>query len=225
MNLTFFIAWAAILAFDGLITVGLSWAATSERFGKYRIRTPKPYQKIPLRKKVINTNLNNILSMTIFAAYFYFLGGQTLYAGWPGFTAFLGQVLGVLMLYDLMYYFFHRIMHHPKGMKYIHGIHHFVRFPTANESVYLHPGETMGGLGLLILAIVILGPVSNLSFLAIFFVYSVANIVVHSNLIIPHPAFKLFNFWAEKHDIHHSKIRYNYASIFPFWDMAFGTMT
>lgn len=223
MNTTFFICWGAILAFNGALMAFLSWAAESERFNKYRIRTPKEYQKIPWRRRVINTNLNGALSVSLFLAFFYYLGGMTLYSGWPGVTDFIGETLGVLLLYDLMYYFAHRAMHHPKGMKYVHGVHHFVRFPTSNESVYLHPGETLGGLGLLLLSIVVLGPISTVSFLVVFFVHSVANILVHSNLIIPHPAFKLFNFWAEKHDIHHGKIRYNYASIFPFWDQAFGT--
>lgn len=223
MTTTFFICWVAILAFNGALQTGLTRAADSERFNQYRIRTPREYQKIPWRRRVVNTSLNGVLAVSLFLAFFYYLGDYALYSGWPGATGLLGEALGVLLLYDFMYYFAHRAAHHPKGMKYVHGVHHFVRFPTAQESIYLHPGETLGGLGLLLLAIVILGPISTVSFLVAFFVHSMANILVHSNLIIPHPAFKLFNFWAEKHDTHHSKIRYNYASIFPFWDQAFGT--
>jgi sterol desaturase/sphingolipid hydroxylase (fatty acid hydroxylase superfamily) len=218
MDTTFFICWGAILVFDGLLMAALDWPA----FAKHRIRTPTTPQIPPVRRR-INTGLNNILSLLIFSSYFYFLGGSTLYVGWPGVTKFFGEVLGVLLLYDFMYYFFHRFMHIRKVMRFCHAVHHRVRFPTAGESIFLHPLENIGGLGLLILAIVILGPVSAVSFLAIFLIHSSVNLIVHSNLVIPHPAFRLFNFWVVKHDVHHHKARNNYASIFPFWDQAFGT--
>lgn len=223
MDSTFFIIWVGILAFDGVLITWLSWAATSARFHRYRIRTPQEWQKIPKRRRIENTMLNNILSLLIFIAFFYYLGGSLLHSGWPGTAHFVGEVLGVLLLYDFMYYFMHRAMHHPKLMKYVHGVHHRVRFPTSNESIYLHPGENIGGLGLLLLAVVMLGPISATSFLVVFFLHSVINIIVHSNLVFPHPVFRLFNFWVVKHDAHHSKFRYNYASIFPFWDQMFGT--
>jgi sterol desaturase/sphingolipid hydroxylase (fatty acid hydroxylase superfamily) len=222
MDMNFYLLWIAILGFDGALMYSLAWAAESVRFSKYRIRTPKNYQIPPLRK-AINTNLNNVLSLLIFIAFFIFAGERFLQPGWPGITMLLGETLLVLLLYDFMYYFFHRFMHHPKVLRHVHRVHHLVRFPTANESIFLHPLETIGGLGLLILSVLILGPISAYSFLLIFFVYSSVNIIVHSNLVIPHPAFRLFNFWSEKHDIHHSKLNYNYASIFPFWDQAFGT--
>jgi sterol desaturase/sphingolipid hydroxylase (fatty acid hydroxylase superfamily) len=218
MNTTFFICWALILAFDGALMAALDWPT----FAKYRIRTPTTPQIPPLRRRV-NTGLNNVLSLLIFASYFHFLGETVMYAGWPGVTKFFGEVLGVLLLYDFMYYFFHRFMHIRSVMRFCHAVHHRVRFPTAGESIFLHPLENLGGLGLLILAIVMLGPVSTFSFLAIFLIHSSVNLIVHSNLVIPHPAFRLFNFWVVKHDVHHHKARNNYASIFPFWDQAFGT--
>lgn len=222
MDITFFIAWGAILVFDGVLMGVLTWMASADRFAAWRIRRP-PKPQIPAMHKTINTQLNNLLSLLIFAAFFYFLGEQTLYRGWPGFIRFFGEVLAVLLLYDFMYYFFHRLMHLRKLMRYCHAVHHRVRFPTSGESIFLHPLENLGGLGLLILAIVLLGPVSTISFLAIFALHSAINIIVHSNLVIPHPAFRLFNFWVIKHDVHHHRARNNYASIFPFWDQAFGT--
>jgi sterol desaturase/sphingolipid hydroxylase (fatty acid hydroxylase superfamily) len=221
MNTTFFAIWGAILTFDGVLMGFLTWAAHSERYSHYRIRNGT--NRVTTARKRINTNLNNLLSLSIFAAYFYFLGEWTLYAGAPRLTTLFGETLAVLLLYDFMYYFFHRAMHHPRLMKYVHGIHHYIRNPTSSESIYLHPAENLGGLGLLILAIVILGPISTSSFLLTFFIHSTVNIIVHSNLVFPHPAFRLFNFWVEKHDVHHHKVRDNYASIFPFWDQAFGT--
>lgn len=201
----------------------LTWAATSTSLSKYRIRTPETY-RIPKAKKVTNIGLNSLLSLSFFAAVFYHFESQLFYADVPGGVTIFGEVLASLLLYDFMYYFLHRGMHHPKLMKYVHGVHHFVRFPTSSESIYLHPLENVAGLGLLCLAMVIIGPVSWVSFLVIFFVHSTANILVHSNLVLPYRGFKLFNFWAKKHDLHHGKhLNRNYASIFPFWDLMFDT--
>ncbi len=223
MDLQFFISLGAILAFDGLLMGFYAWAAQSSSLKQYRIRTPTTY-RIPKAKRAINIGLNGTLSTVYLAAILYHFGGY-LMDDQPvsGITVF-GEVLAALMLYDFMYYFMHRAMHHPKAMKFIHGVHHYVRFPTSPESIYLHPAENLAGLGLLCIAISIIGPISPLSFLICFFIYSSVNIIVHSNLDLPHPACKLLNFWAKKHDIHHGKhLNRNYASIFPFWDQMFGT--
>lgn len=223
MDLQFFVILGVILLFDGVLMSFMAWAAQSSRLKQYRIRTPATY-RIPKLKKAINIGLNATLSMVFFAAVLYHFG-HYLIGDEPvsGVTMF-GEVLASLLIYDFMYYFMHRAMHHPKYMKYVHGVHHYVRFPTSTESIYLHPVENLSGLGLLCIAMAIVGPLSAISFLIIFFIHSTVNILVHSNLNLPHPAFKLFNFWAIKHDLHHGKhLNRNYASIFPFWDLMFGT--
>ncbi len=97
-------------------------------------------------------------------------------------------------------------------------------FPSAVESLYLHPLEQLAGLSLLMGSTAILGPVSTTAFLLIVFVHTTANILVHTNMVFPHPACKLANYWAQRHDVHHGKhLNRNYASIFPFWDMMFDT--
>src|SRR5205085_1599332 len=84
-------------------------------------------------------------------------GVGALQPGWPGAAHFAGEVLGVLRRYDFMYYFFHRLMHVRGLMRYCHAVHHRVRSPIANESIFLSPLETLGGLGLLMLAVIVLG--------------------------------------------------------------------
>jgi sterol desaturase/sphingolipid hydroxylase (fatty acid hydroxylase superfamily) len=222
MDTTFYACFIAILLLDGVIMNGLTWAVASGRYAHLRAQPPQ-HPALPGGRKRINTLLNNLLSLSLFGAFFYHFGEGALHGGWPGFATFLGEVLGVLMLYDLMYYFFHRLMHVRSLMRYCHAVHHRVRSPVADESTYLNPLETIGGVGLLLLAVLIFSPISTVSFLVLFAIYSTANIIVHSNLIIPHPAFRLYNFWVEKHNVHHQRARNNYASIFPFWDQAFGT--
>lgn len=222
MSTAFLAIWIAILAFDGVLMSTLTWMTRAPRFARYRIPPPGE-NRMTRARKLINTNLNNLMALCIFSAFLYHFGERLLEPGWPGVTRLLGETLGVLLLYDLGYYAYHRTLHHPKLMRFVHGVHHHVRFPTAAESNYLHPAEQIGALTMLLGSVALLGPISAASFLAIFFIYSTANIVVHSNLVFPHPALRLFNFWAVRHDIHHRQVRHNYASIFPFWDQAFGT--
>ncbi len=222
MSTQFFLALGLMFGVIGLLQAWLDWAVTSPRFGRYRKRIPGASYRGP-QHKWLNVGLNNLLALSILGAFLYHFGGQWLYPQWPGFAHLFGECFAVLLLYDFAYYFFHRGLHHPKLMKYVHGVHHKVRFPVASESVYLNPLEQMGAFALLLGAVLLLGPISEHAFLLMFFLYSVINIIVHANLVFPHPALRLFNFWVEKHDAHHEHFRYNYASIFPFWDQAFGT--
>ncbi len=221
MTTSFIAAWIAILVWDGLLMAALDWAAKGPWRGR-RVRGPGT-NHIPPARKLINTGLNNLLALLIFISFLLLFGERALYPGWPGMAHLLGETLAVLLVYDLAYYFYHRGLHHPRLMKWIHGVHHRVRYPTASESIYLHPLEQIGALSMLLGAMLLFGPISELSFLAIFLIHSTANIVVHANVLLPHPALRLFNFWVQRHDIHHDKFRHNYASIFPFWDQAFGT--
>ncbi len=222
MTLMFWISLGLIFLFLALLQGALDWAVVSERYRRFRLRTPGPGYPGP-QNKWLNVGLNNVLALCILGAFLLRFGPDVLYPQWPGVAHLFGEAFGVLLLYDLSYYFYHRVLHHPKLMKYVHGVHHKVRFPVASESVFLNPLEQMGAFALLLGSVLLLGPISELSFLLMFLLYSAINIIVHCNLRFPHPAFRLFNFWVEKHDAHHEKFRYNYASIFPFWDQAFGT--
>lgn len=212
-----------ILAFDGALMALLMWAVGSERYGKYRIRTPKTY-RIPQNKKYINVGLNSALSLVLLFAIIHTFNTSLMHFGDVKAVTIFGEVVACLLIYDFCYYFMHRAMHHPKAMKFVHGVHHYVRFPTSLESIYLHPAENIAGLTLLMASIALVGPISMEAFCIIFFIHSTLNIIVHSNLDLPHPFFKFFNFLAIKHDLHHGKhLNKNYASLTPFWDLMFGT--
>ncbi len=212
-----------IATFAGLLMAATQWASLSPRYKRYRIRTPETY-RIPLRKRIINISGNMAFSVSIFTVALVFFHDR-LFNNEPaaGLTIF-GQVLGVLLVYDFFYYLMHRTFHRRELMKFVHGVHHKVRFPSAVESLYLHPLENLAGLSLLLGSTALLGPVNAAAFLLIVFIHTTVNILVHTNMVFPHPAFKLANYWAARHDIHHGKhLNRNYASIFPFWDMMFGT--
>ncbi len=222
MSITLLIGIAAIMGWSGLLMAFMQYAAVIKMPEK-RLRPPKP-NRVTLQKKIINVIFNMSVSVSLLLGTLFFAGTNMIYEGHKGYLTIFGEGLAILLLYDFMYYFFHRGMHNPKVMKQVHGVHHYIRHPTAFESIYVHPLEGIGGNGLFLLAAFILGPVSAGGFLFAFFVFTTCNILVHANIEWSHPAMKLANYWAKKHDIHHGiHLNKNYASIFPFWDKMFGT--
>ena len=215
--------FAAISAFAGVLVASLEYLAHSPRFAQHRIR-PYARNRYSLGKQIINSTLNQTMSLLWFIWFFVYFGDTVFANNWaPGLARTVGEVLGVLLVYDFIYYWFHRAAHHPKMMRYMHGTHHWVRNPTASQSSYLNPLEATSALWILFAVIGLFAPISHLSFAIIYFIYSSVNLIVHSSLVPSHPALRLFSFWARKHDAHHQLFRVNYANIFPFWDQLFGT--
>lgn len=131
----------------------------------------------------------------------------------------------VLLLYDFLYYWMHRVAFHQWGpLRKVHVVHHAVRHPHAVDSLYLHPVETLLGLALLVTCCLVVGPVHGATFTVTFAVYSFLNILVHSGLDLPFFPFRALSFLARKHDVHHTSMKGgNYASLTPIFDRLFGT--
>ncbi len=220
---TFWTVFWALTAFAGVLAISLDALSKSPRMAHMRIR-PYGRNRYPAGKQFINTTLNQIMSLLWFIAFFIYFGDQVFANTWqPSLARCVGEVLGVLLVYDFVYYWYHRAAHFPTVMRYMHGTHHWVRNPTATQSTYLNPLEPTGALFILFGSVWLFGPISHLSFAIIYFIYSSTNLIVHSSLVPTHPALRLFSFWARKHDAHHQLFRVNFANIFPFWDAAFGT--
>lgn len=143
-----------------------------------------------------------------------------------------GSVLGILvhaafilLFYDFLYYLLHRFAFHEWALlRSVHIVHHKVRHPTALDSLYLHPVETILGVVLMLTCVWLLGPVDLPTFGLVFLVYSTFNILVHAGLSLPFFPFRTLGYLARKHDIHHTSMKGgNYASLTPIFDILFGT--
>ena len=201
-----------------------TWVGSAERFSEYRLRKPvnDPFAKIRKSTWVVPVIAFDI---SLYAAYLV-LGYDWLIqsSAAVGFWTIAGQVLAVLLIYDFMFYWVHRLFHLPFLMRYVHGVHHRVRFPKAVDNFYLHPVDALWVTTLFFLSIAMVGPLSTTAFIVTLFVYVFINNTLHSGVNLPHPLFKLTNYWARMHDVHHGKNRSaNFGSIFPIWDMLFGT--
>lgn len=137
------------------------------------------------------------------------------------------QLLSMIVIDDLYFYWFHRTMHENAFLyRKIHRIHHKATQPFPLEFIYAHPLEWLtGAIGVLIGVVVLhqFGLINAYAFWAYVAFRNLHEVEIHSgtrSLIAHH-----IPFWGtvEHHDFHHSRVTANYASTFTLWDKIFGT--
>ncbi len=206
------------------VTSWQTWAATSsDEYRKYRLREPghDPLAEVNKSKRTFLMVIYIACMWTVYLTQGY---GWLIKEEATGFAAASAQVIAILLVYDFMFYWIHRGFHTPFLMKHVHYVHHKVRFPTAVDDYYLHPVDTFWVTTIFLLSVAFIGPLSTNTFLATLFVWVFINNILHSGLNWPHPVLRPINFLARMHDVHHGPSpRSNFGSIFPFWDMMFGT--
>lgn len=186
------------------------------RFARLR-RAPGDGASIEGRYRIVA--LNGVVAMAVYFSSVVLGGGWLFDAGRA--SRWYMPVL-VLLLYDLGYYWLHRALHWRPLMRSVHWVHHRALHPTAIDSLYLHPLDTLAGLGLLLACIAVIGPLGPGAFAVSVVSHSALNVVVHANLRLPSRVAWLTNQWSARHDAHHSGGG-DYGTITPLWDWLFGT--
>jgi sterol desaturase/sphingolipid hydroxylase (fatty acid hydroxylase superfamily) len=134
--------------------------------------------------------------------------------------------IGVILLQDTCYYFFHRGFHHPLVYDWLHKGHHRSKNPTPWTSFALDFPEALIQ-GLFLVVIVFLVPL-HFSVLALWLI----TMTIWS--LVNHLGFELFpNFphhWLGKwlissdhHSLHHRRYTRHYGLYFTIWDRLLGT--
>lgn len=217
----FYALIAATLAVNTILLAVLAWAYHSPRFAHRRI-SQRPAIKVARLARLRTMGVISTLSLAAVIAPTYFLHDVLFHERPTPWWEIALQSVGVLMLYDFLYYFLHRTMHHKRLMRWVHGVHHRARNPSTLESFFQHPVELLAGLGLLFACVAAFGPIHVLTFQIVFFVYSNLNILIHSGLALPFGG--PVNFLTKKHHVHHQDdFAKNYASLTPLPDRIFGT--
>ena len=222
--MSLYVLLSIVLALSGALLIGLTLlfrmpVADNHRIREEPVRTPKGpnFWRIAVFNSVLSISMVYGLTYLLYAFLFYEEGASP----WR----MLLEGAGILVTYDFAYYLVHRYPFHQWGpLKRVHAVHHTVRYPTAYDSLYMHPLENAIGLVLLMLCTLLVGPVSIYSFAGVFVVYSFLNILNHTGLDLPFFPFRTLSHLARKHDRHHVSMRSgNYASITPLFDLLFGT--
>jgi sterol desaturase/sphingolipid hydroxylase (fatty acid hydroxylase superfamily) len=213
----------AVLLASLLLEVWLTIVYVSRSSDSFKIYAPKSKDIGRIVKLVLP---NSILSGALIVAITYAGSDWLIHEARTSALELLADIVVTLGLYDLLYYFMHRYLFHEwQLLRSVHVLHHTVKYPTALESLYVHPVENALGVLLLLTCTAITGPVSLPAYAVILAVFSWLNIVIHSGLDFRHRALRPVAYMVRKHAKHHSSMRAgNYASITPVPDLLFRTL-
>jgi len=93
-----------------------------------------------MKQAIINQTFLTI-PLAIFDNYLRELSGQKFSPEMPTFYRIVKDLIAFFLLRESLYYYVHRLLHHPKIYKYIHKRHHEWKTPIALASFYSHPLE------------------------------------------------------------------------------------
>ncbi|KAI3639404.1 hypothetical protein MIR68_002934 [Amoeboaphelidium protococcarum] len=131
----------------------------------------------------------------------------------PSAAQMIRDIAFYYLLEEIMFYYGHRLLHHPRIYKYIHKVHHEYKQPIGAAAVYAHPLEHLT----VSLTPVVLGPLlAHYYFagagghVASFWLWS---IIVTFNIIHDHSGFKI-PYMPDSlfHDYHHVAFTSNYGA-------------
>ncbi|WP_425616127.1 sterol desaturase family protein [Anatilimnocola sp. NA78] len=144
--------------------------------------------------------------------------------GWAYF--FLSIALTIL-IHDTYFYWTHRLMHHPRLFKRMHGTHHYSTNPSPWAAYSFSTWEAFVQAGIAPLVIFTL-PIHPLAF-STFMIWQIGfNVLGHCGYelyprwFVRSPLGYLFN-TTTHHAQHHETNRANFGLYFNFWDRVMGT--
>lgn len=225
---TIILTTLAILLAGNMIALAYSYLVLyTDFFKKSRLQERKPrpgifFQRLPL----ILLNLALLAALT--AVSLYFFSDAIFETSLPAWWLLPAQIVFIFIIDDAWFYFTHRLMHENRFlMLKIHSIHHRAVTPFPWEYIYTHPLEWMiGSTGSLLglIALMMIMPVNIYAFWVYGLIRNLHEVKIHSGLRSPLANHIPFLSPAENHDLHHSRVNGNYASMFTVWDRVFGTV-
>jgi Delta7-sterol 5-desaturase len=144
--------------------------------------------------------------------------------GWPMIAATL---VGLLIFNDAWFYFWHRLLHHPKLFRHVHAVHHKSVDVNPFSSYSFHWFEGLI-LGAWILPVALVVPLYLPMLGVLHGIGLLNNIMSHLGYeflprrLLRVPLLRWIN-TSTFHNLHHTSFRGNYALMFRFWDRMLGT--
>ena len=140
------------------------------------------------------------------------------------------DIVAVLMVFDFFYYLTHRFIFHGELMAKEHALHHQSRTPVHIDALYVHPLETVIGLGLFLgsiplIAAVTGGPLSAFSMAIATLIFTQQNTINHTYVNLPYFPYKTIDYITSIHAAHHVDMKQgNFATLTMLYDWLFGTL-
>ncbi|WP_052672353.1 sterol desaturase family protein [Aliterella atlantica] len=144
-----------------------------------------------------------------------------------GWTYFFFSIFLMLVIDDTYFYWAHRLLHHSILYRRVHKVHHYSNDPNPFTTYSFHPLEA---------AILFFGYRLTPSIIP---VHSIAVdlwlLLTLINSVVDHLGYEIYPQWftnskltnwknpSTHHNMHHEKVRGNYAVTFRWWDKLMGT--
>lgn len=233
LPLLFVKAWLG-QALNYFVVVGLVfllvWKVSARLLASRRIPTRFAFDGAQVVREIANTmvtlGIGTVSAVIILVLY---QRGQTSLSpgdDWPLWQS-VAAFAGLIVFNDTWFYWWHRLLHHPKVFKHIHSVHHrsVDVNPFTSYSFHAVEGYLLGAWSLPMALFV---PMS-------FKVLAAAQVVGLLNNVVSHLGYELLPKWwvraplvkwtssATYHSLHHSVFTGNYGLMFRFWDRVMGT--
>ncbi len=205
----------------------LTWIAAVDppSLRRFRIqsRLPRPQELVgpSIRSWAVN---NAAMALAVVAAW-PLLRLSAIHAGpLPPWWTIAGQLVVFIYLDDFLYYWMHRAMHGRWLYKRVHGWHHRIVTPWAVTGHYMHPVEYLLTGGLALVGPLLVG--AHVAVVWLWFAFRQWEAAEgHCGYDFPYtPTHVLpFNDGAVHHDVHHARVKGNYAGFLTHCDRLFGT--
>ena len=143
----------------------------------------------------------------------------------PSLLEVVTHVAASLFIYETLFYWGHRAMHHPLLYSRFHKLHHRFYVPVGFSAEYFHPVDNLISNVIPLIA----GPLLLGSHMITFWVYTIVRVAEaldsHCGYDFWWSPFRYFPFRpsAEVHDFHHSANSGNYGGMMLIWDWLCGT--
>lgn len=144
----------------------------------------------------------------------------------PSWWVSVALILGSVLLYDGVYYWFHRLQHTVPLLWRFHATHHRIAHLNSLNS-YHHPLEDLWRLPLMTLPMAIIFTIHAPTVIGLTAFVASYGIFIHANTRLSFGSSRRYAADARYHRIHHSSDplhqNKNFAAFFPFWDALYGT--
>lgn len=212
-----------------LYAAPLTWIAARDpaRLRRFKIQSRRPRAQDLVGPSLRSWVLNNVLTLVGAVALWPLLRETGVHAGpLPPVWVIALQLVFFVYLDDFLYYWMHRTLHVPWLFKRVHGWHHRILTPWAVTGHYMHPLEYGLTGALALVGPILLGAhVFTIWLWIAFRQWEAAE--GHCGYELPWTPTHLlpFNDGAVHHDVHHARVRGNYAGFLTWTDRTFGTLS
>ncbi|KAF3932747.1 hypothetical protein ABW19_dt0205689 [Dactylella cylindrospora] len=136
--------------------------------------------------------------------------------GIPGVVEILRDIAISLVIREALFYYAHRLLHHPRLYPKIHKVHHRFTAPVALAAQYAHPIEQI----VANILPITLPPQILHSHIITFWIFMALELLETTTV---HSGYDFFGNLAKKHDLHHEKFLIHFGAILGWFDWFHGT--